>query len=106
MLRVGVYPARSRNKHTMIVSDPNPEVNLETATLFNLAGLLRDFAASPHRPVHERVLFTASAVLLDRAARLRDADVDVNLAAQVEDALHTAARVAVALGESLEAGQE
>ena len=90
----------------MIVRNPTPEVNLETATLFNLAGLLRDFAASPHRPVHERVLFTASAVLLDRAARLRDADVDVNLAAQVEDALHTAARVAVALGESLEAGQQ
>ena len=90
----------------MIVSNPNPEVNLETATLFNLAGLLRDFAASPHRPDHERILFAASAVLLDRVARLRDAEPETDFTAQVEDALHTAARVAVGLGESLEAGQE
>ncbi len=83
----------------MIVNDHNLQVNpdAETAALAKLAALLRGFTADRRRAEHERVLFAATAVLLERAARLRDADDDVDLPAQVEDALETAMRVAKAL---------
>ena len=83
----------------MIVSDPNPQVKPadETAALVRLAALLRGFSADQRRPDHERALFAGAAVLIDRVARLRDADLDTDFAAHVEDALQTAVRVATAL---------
>ena len=81
----------------MIVSDHNSPVKLTTKTLADLAVSLRSWSADPVRLGHERALLAAAAVLLDRAARLRGAGADVDLAGHVEDALTTATRVAIAL---------
>ena len=83
----------------MIVNDPNPQVKpATTEMLAELAVSLRLWSADPIRLGHERALLAAAAVLVDRAARLRGAGTDVDLAGQVEDALTTAVRVATALG--------
>ena len=80
----------------MIVSDHNSPVKLTTKTLADLAVSLRLWSADPVRFGHERSLLAAAAVLLDRAARLRGADADVDFG-YVEAALTTAVRVATAL---------